>query len=88
MKRLAGEGRTVIVSSHLMAEMALTADHVIVIGRGKLLAEASIEGLIQGSSQNYVRVRSMQDAKLVALVKAKGGSTRSEADGALAVHRA
>jgi ABC-2 type transport system ATP-binding protein len=85
MKRLAGEGRTVFVSSHLMAEMALTADHVIVIGRGKLLAEASVDELIQGSSQNYVRVRSPQDTQLAALVNAKGGSTRSETDGALAV---
>lgn len=85
MRSLASEGRTVFVSSHLMAEMALTADHVIVIGRGKLLAEASVDDLIRGSSQNYVRVRSLQDAKLAALVSAKGGSSRTEADGALAV---
>jgi ABC-2 type transport system ATP-binding protein len=52
LRSLASEGRTVFVSSHLMAEMALTADHVIVIGRGRLLAEASIDELIQGSSQN------------------------------------
>jgi ABC-2 type transport system ATP-binding protein len=68
-----------------MAEMALTADHVIVIGRGKLLAEASVEDLIRGSSQNYVRVRSLQAAQLAALVSAKGGASRPEADGALAV---
>jgi len=85
MKSLANEGRTVFVSSHLMAEMALTADHVIVIGRGKLLAEASVEDLIKGSSQNYVRVRSPQAAKLAALVVGKGGSSRPEPDGALAV---
>jgi ABC-2 type transport system ATP-binding protein len=85
MRSLAREGRTVFVSSHLMAEMALTADHVIVIGRGKLLAEASIDDLIRGSSQNYVRVRSLDDTKLTALVAAKGGSTQPEADGALAV---
>jgi ABC-2 type transport system ATP-binding protein len=85
MRSLAAEGRTVFVSSHLMAEMALTADHVIVIGRGKLLAEASVDELTQSSSQNYVRVRSLQDAQLSALVIAKGGSSRAEADGALAV---
>jgi len=85
MKSLANEGRTVFVSSHLMAEMALTADHVIVIGRGKLLAEASVEDLIKGSSQNYVRVRSPQAARLAALVIGKGGSSRPEPDGALAV---
>jgi ABC-2 type transport system ATP-binding protein len=85
MRSLAAEGRTVFVSSHLMAEMALTAETVIVIGRGKLIAEASVDDLIAGSSQNFVRVRSLQDAQLAALVTASGGSTRSEADGALAV---
>ncbi len=85
MRSLAGEGRTVFVSSHLMAEMALTADHVIVIGRGKLLAEASVEDLIGRSSQNYVRVRSAQNAKLAALVISKGGTSQPEPDGALAV---
>jgi ABC-2 type transport system ATP-binding protein len=85
MRSLAGEGRTVFVSSHLMAEMALTADHVIVIGRGRLLAESSIEDLIAGSSQNFVRVRSTQDTALVDLIVAKGGTSRREADGALAV---
>jgi ABC-2 type transport system ATP-binding protein len=85
MRSLASEGRTVFVSSHLMAEMSLTADHVIVIGRGRLLAETSVDDLIRGSSQNYVRVRSLQDAELAALVRAKGGASHAEADGALAV---
>lgn len=85
MRALASEGRTVFVSSHLMAEMALTADHVIVIGCGRLLAESSIDDLIQGSSQNFVRVRSPRDADLEALVSQMGGSSRREADGALAV---
>jgi ABC-2 type transport system ATP-binding protein len=85
MQSLASEGRTVFVSSHLMAEMALTADHVIVIGRGRLLAEASVDELVGGSSQNYVRVRSPQDARLATLVSANGGSSRPEADGALAI---
>lgn len=85
MRSLASEGRTVFVSSHLMAEMALTADHVIVIGRGRLLAETSVEDLIRGSSQNYVRVRSPKAAQLAALVIAKGGSSHVEAGGALAV---
>ncbi len=53
---------------------------------GNLLAEASVDDLIRGSSQNYVRVRSLQDAKLAALVGANGGSSRLEADGALAVN--
>ncbi len=85
LRSLAGEGKTVFVSSHLMAEMALTADHVIVIGRGRLLAESSIDDLIQGSSQNFVRVRSNNDTDLTALMKKRGGSSRRETDGALAV---
>ncbi|HLF41561.1 MAG TPA: ATP-binding cassette domain-containing protein, partial [Acidimicrobiia bacterium] len=64
MRSLASEGRTVFVSSHLMAEMALTAEHVIVIGKGRLLAEVSVQELISGSAQNFVRVRSPQSERL------------------------
>jgi ABC-2 type transport system ATP-binding protein len=85
MRSLAAEGRTVFVSSHLMAEMALTADHVIVIGKGRLLAEASVEDLIHNSAQNFVRVRSEQSDQLAGLLGARGGSSHVEADGALAV---
>lgn len=85
MRSLASEGRTVFVSSHLMAEMALTADHVIVIGRGRLLAEASVDELIQGSSGNFVRVRSLRNDELAKLLTGAGASTHTEADGALAV---
>lgn len=85
LRSLATEGRTVFVSSHLMAEMALTADHVIVIGKGRLLAEASVDDLIRGSSQNYVRVRSPDGAKLATVVRANGASIHPEPDGALAV---
>ncbi len=85
LRSLADEGRTVFVSSHLMAEMALTADHVIVIGRGKLLAESSISDLVTSSTQNYVRVRSPQQAELSALIGANGGSSTLRPDGSLAV---
>ncbi len=87
MRSLAAEGRTVFVSSHLMAEMALTADHVIVIGKGKLLAEASVEDLIHGSSQNYVRVRTPDSSKLSALITSHGAVAKPDidAEGALAV---
>jgi ABC-2 type transport system ATP-binding protein len=85
MRSLAEEGRTVFVSSHLMAEMALTADHVIVIGKGRLLAEASVDELIQGSSLNSVRVRSLEGDRLADLIRAHGGALELEADGALAV---
>ncbi len=64
LKQLAAEGRTVFVSSHLMSEMALTADHLIVIGRGRLIADVGVEEFIQGASKNVVRVRSPQAAAL------------------------
>ena len=57
MKRLAAEGRTVFVSSHLMSEMALTADHLIVIGRGQLLADMSVKDFISHNSADFARVR-------------------------------
>ncbi len=58
LRGLAAEGRTVFVSSHLMSEMALTADHVIVVGRGRLLADASVEDLVADSARSFVLVRS------------------------------
>ena len=57
MKSLAAEGRTVFVSSHLMSEMALTADHLIVIGRGQLLADMSVKDFISANSADFARVR-------------------------------
>ncbi|MDP1793451.1 MAG: ATP-binding cassette domain-containing protein [Acidimicrobiales bacterium] len=85
MRSLAAEGRTVFVSSHLMSEMALTAESVIVIGKGRLLAETSIDALIHGSSQNFVRVRSERNDTLEPVFAAKGGTSKRESDGALAV---
>ena len=64
MRALAAEGRTVFVSSHLMSEMAQTADHLVVIGRGKLLADVSTKQFIQHSSKGSVRVRSPQNDEL------------------------
>ncbi|MFE5537190.1 ABC transporter ATP-binding protein [Streptomyces sp. NPDC056492] len=64
MKGLAAEGRTIFVSSHLMSEMALTADHLIVIGQGKLLADMSMADFIQENSRSYVRLRSPQQERL------------------------
>jgi ABC-2 type transport system ATP-binding protein len=60
LKGLAAEGRTVFVSSHLMSEMALTADHLIVVGRGRLIADTSVEDFVRRASGNVVRVRSPQ----------------------------
>src|SRR5580700_2520602 len=60
IKGLAAEGRTVFVSSHLMSEMALTADHLVVIGRGKLIAEMPVAEFVAQSSDQFVRVRTPQ----------------------------
>jgi ABC-2 type transport system ATP-binding protein len=68
MKTLAAEGRTVFLSSHLMSEMALTADHLIVIGRGRLIADVSVDEFIRRHSTHVVAVRSPQAARLVELL--------------------
>lgn len=68
LKRLAGEGRTVLVSSHLMSEMAVTAEHLIVIGRGRLIADTEVNAFLQGSSKHSVRVRSPQLDQLSAAI--------------------
>jgi ABC-2 type transport system ATP-binding protein len=72
MKSLAAEGRTVFVSSHLMSEMALTADHLIVIGRGRLLADSSVEDFINRNSHNQVRIVTPQTAELARLLTDHG----------------
>jgi ABC-2 type transport system ATP-binding protein len=74
MKQLAGEGRTILVSSHLMNEMAVTADHLIVIGRGRLLADAATEEVIARGSGQTVRVRTPDPDRLIELVTAAGGT--------------
>lgn len=79
LRSLASEGRTVFVSSHLMSEMALTADHLIVIGKGRLIADASVEEVIAQASANHVKVVSPQAAELGALIRAAGADV--EADG-------
>jgi ABC-2 type transport system ATP-binding protein len=68
LKSLAAEGRTVFLSSHLMSEMSLTAEHLIVIGRGRLIADASVDDFVRRHSRNVVRVRSPQAAELAELV--------------------
>jgi ABC-2 type transport system ATP-binding protein len=68
LKQLASEGRTVFVSSHLMSEMALTADHLIVIGRGRLIADTSVDDFVRKASGTKVRVRSPQATRLRELV--------------------
>jgi ABC-2 type transport system ATP-binding protein len=85
LKRLAAEGRTVFVSSHLMAEMALTADHLIVIGRGKMIADTSVDEFVRMASGLVVRVRSPQATRLRDLVAAQDVSVTSVEPGVLEV---
>jgi ABC-2 type transport system ATP-binding protein len=83
MRGLAAEGRTVLVSSHLISEMALTADRVVVIGRGKLILEASMRDL-QEKFKRDVLVRSPKSEALAGVLTAAGATVRAE-DGALLV---
>jgi ABC-2 type transport system ATP-binding protein len=86
LKGLAADGRTVFVSSHLMSEMALTADHLIVIGRGHKIADTSTAEFLTQASGNVVRVRSPQATELAALISAEGGRVDVVQPGLLEVH--
>ncbi|MFF9181136.1 ATP-binding cassette domain-containing protein [Streptomyces misionensis] len=83
MKSLAAQGRTVFVSSHLMSEMALTADHLIVIGQGRLLADMSMADFIRQHARSYVRVRSPQREPLLDALHEAGIAASAAPDGAL-----
>ncbi|URN14930.1 MULTISPECIES: ABC transporter ATP-binding protein [Streptomyces] len=85
MKHLAAEGRTVFVSSHLMSEMALTADHLIVIGQGKLLADMPMADFIRENSRSYVRLRTPQREPARDALAAAGLTAVDAGDGALEV---
>jgi ABC-2 type transport system ATP-binding protein len=80
LRGLAKEGRTVFVSSHLMSEMALTADHVIVVGRGRLLADTSVADLVATASRAYTLARSPDARRLRDLLRAAGAGVRTGAD--------
>jgi ABC-2 type transport system ATP-binding protein len=86
MQQLAGEGRTVFVSSHLMNEMAVTADHLIVIGQGKLLRDEGMNEFVESSSeQHWVLVRSPQLIELSSLLEAAGATVKSGPEGSIEV---
>ncbi|MFB7709762.1 ABC transporter ATP-binding protein [Streptomyces sp. NPDC056105] len=85
MKSLAGQGRTVFVSSHLMSEMALTADHIVVIGQGHLLADTSMSDFIQQNSRSYVRLRSPQQERLLDVLHEAGITVVEAGNGTLEV---
>jgi ABC-2 type transport system ATP-binding protein len=85
MRGLAAEGRTVIVSSHLMSEMETIADHVLVIGKGRLIADCTVDEFIAAGSQSAVRVRTPQPEELTRLVAAAGGTVRVGREGVVVV---
>jgi ABC-2 type transport system ATP-binding protein len=85
MKALAAEGRTVFVSSHLMSEMENTADHLLVIGRGKIIADCTVAEFIAANSQQTVRVRTPQPDLLTKLVAAAGGTVREDGNGSMVI---
>lgn len=83
---LAGEGRTILISSHLMSEMAATASDLIVIGRGRLIAACTIDEFIERSSKRSVLVVSPDASALTELIAGAGGHVDVDPDGALIVH--
>jgi ABC-2 type transport system ATP-binding protein len=85
LKSLAAEGRTVFVSSHLMSEMSLTADHLIVIGRGKLIADTSVADFVAGASKQLVHVRTPQGAALREILSGLGATLHDGDEGLLEV---
>jgi ABC-2 type transport system ATP-binding protein len=85
MKSLASEGRTVFLSSHLMSEMAQTADHLLVIGRGRLIADASTDEFVNRHTAPSVRVRAIQQADLAEALTQRGALIECGTDGAMVV---
>jgi ABC-2 type transport system ATP-binding protein len=85
LQGLAAEGRTVFVSSHLMSEMALTAQHLIVIGKGRLLADTGVADFVARAGGAVVRVRSTDPAALASLLRARDVTVSTAGDGALTV---
>jgi ABC-2 type transport system ATP-binding protein len=81
LRTLAAEGRTVLLSSHLMTEMAMTADRLVIIGRGRLIAQATMADFLAAGSGSSVTVRSPQARELAALLTARGATvTRQDGD--------
>jgi ABC-2 type transport system ATP-binding protein len=85
LRSLAAEGRSVLVSSHLMSEMALTADRLVVVGRGRLIAEGTVGDIIGRASIGHVRVDSAEPERLRTLLLAHCVDVAAEPDGALTV---
>jgi ABC-2 type transport system ATP-binding protein len=85
LRSLAAEGRTVFLSSHLMTEMSLTADRLIIIGRGRLIAQTTVADFLKNGSGNFVRARSPQSNELAALLEARGAAVSRPAGDTLRI---
>ena len=85
LKSLAAEGRTVFLSSHLMSEMSLTADRLVIIGRGRLIAQTTMKDFLSQGSGGFVRVRSPQASQLAAFLKAQGAEVVRVDDDTLSI---
>ena len=85
LRYLAAEGRTVFISSHLMSEMAVTADHIIIIGRGRLIADSPVSDLISQASGRVVKVRSPNAAEIADVVQQSGRQATLDPDGSLLI---
>jgi ABC-2 type transport system ATP-binding protein len=85
MKSLASEGRTVFLSSHLMSEMAQTADHLLVIARGRIIADASTHEFVNGNAAPSVRVRALEQSDLADALTQRGALVESAPDGSVVV---
>ncbi|MFC8924154.1 ABC transporter ATP-binding protein [Cellulosimicrobium sp. NPDC057127] len=84
-KYLASEGRTVFLSSHLMSEVALTADHIVVIGKGRIIADAPVGDIVNGTQQRTVRVRTPHATQLAELLTRDGATITSDEPSLLVV---
>jgi len=85
VRSLAAEGRTVFLSSHLMSEMALTADHLIVLGRGSIIADAPIAEILAAASGSSVKLRSPQATALAQVLAAPGITITASGDDSLTI---
>ncbi|WP_091229458.1 ATP-binding cassette domain-containing protein [Microbacterium sp. 3J1] len=85
LRRLAQEGRTVLLSSHLMTEMAQTADHLLVIGRGTILADGSLTDVVGRATSSAVRVRTREVERLTSVITRADATVTASADGALEI---
>jgi ABC-2 type transport system ATP-binding protein len=85
LRTLAAEGRSVLVSSHLMTEMAMTADRLIVVGQGRLIAQGTVDEVVRSSSIGYVQVATADPQALRRLLADAGASVDTKPDGALIV---